>query len=515
VSEAVERAKSQGIWLAIGQVASRAAQFLSTIALARLLLPEHFGKVAIAAVVWEVVSLFGNTGVAATIIQRRDLSADLLDAAFWLNGAVAAGIAAASLGVALAAARFYHEPSIVPILGLYALSFVISSVGSIHAVLLAREVSFGRLALLDTTSAVTSAGLSVALALAGFGFWSLVLHAPAIAALRTIFLWRLHRWRPRARLRTRLWREIFGYGRYVLGAELAGYVSLNGDYMITGKVLGENPLGVYSMAYRVANWPVEAGVWLVSRIAFPTLSGLQDDPERLASAFTKMMRMVAILAFPAVAVLFVVAPDLVAVLYGDERWGGATPLIQILLPYVALRSLSSPAAQVLLAVGQARRSFLFGIVVVPLLLAAVALGTRHGITGVAVATSTVLGLAAIGLAAISCRAAHAPLRTVLAALGPGAALGLIALVSSAASLVAFSGLVHGVAPSISGAWARAGRLGAGVAAGGVAAWLAAAILFPEDRSLVLRALGEGSVSERLRQLRRGLAASVLGKGEGS
>jgi O-antigen/teichoic acid export membrane protein len=253
----------------------------------------------------------------------------------------------------------------------------------------------------------------------------------------------------------------------------------------------------------------------VSRIAFPTLSGLQDDPEGLASAFTKMMRMVAILAFPAVAVLFVVAPDLVGVLYGDARWGGATPLIQILLPYVALRSLGSPAAQVLLAVGQARRSFLFGIAVVPLLLAAVALGTRYGITGVAVATSTVLGLAAIGLTAISCRAARAPLPTVLAALGPGAALGLIALASSAAALVAFSGLVHGVAPSISGAWARAGRLGAGVAAGGAAPWLAAAILFPEDRRLVLRALGEGSVSERLRQFRRGLAASVLGKGEGS
>src|SRR5262249_11281488 len=89
VSEAVERAKSQGWWLALGQIASRAAQFLSTIVLARILAPEHFGKIAIASVVWEVVALFGNTGVAATIVKAGEIDGDLLDAAFWLNATVA------------------------------------------------------------------------------------------------------------------------------------------------------------------------------------------------------------------------------------------------------------------------------------------------------------------------------------------------------------------------------------------------------------------------------------------
>jgi len=504
VSEPVERARNQGIWLAIGQVAARAAQFLATVALARLLVPGNFGKVAVAAVVWEVVALFGNTGVAATIVQRRALDADLLDAAFWLNGTVALAVACASIGISFAAARFYGEPAIVPVLGLYALSFVISSIGSIHAVLLTREVSFGRLALVDTAAAVLSAALSVALAIAGFGFWSLVLHAPVIALLRSALLWRLHTFRPRLRLRRHLWKEIFGYGRYVLGAELAGYVSLNGDYMITGKVLGQGPLGVYSMAYRVANWPVEAGVWLVSRIALPTLSGLQEEPSRLAEIFIKMLRAVAVLAFPAVAVLFVTAPDLVGALFGAEKWGEAGPLIRILLPFVLIRAIGSPASQVLLALGRARLSFIFALTVTPVLLAGVVLGTRFGITGVAVATSLVLGTAALILTGLSCRAARASIPGVIASLGPGITLGVVALAASWAAASSASSLSPGLP--------RIGRLAIEMASGALASGAAGWILFPEERRLVLRALGDLSPRDRLRQLRRGVTASVLGRG---
>jgi len=510
VSEAVSRAKSQALWLAAGQISTRAVQFVATIALARLLLPEHFGKVAIASVVWEVVALFANTGVAATLVQRRERIEELSQAAFWLNATVSASIAALSLAVAAVAARFYGEPAILPIIGLYAASFVISSAGTVHAVLLTRELAFGRITVVETAAATTSAAVSVALAFAGFGYWSLVLHAPAMALLRVVLLWRLHPWRPRLSPMVALWGGIFEYGRWLLGADLVSYVNLNGDYMITGKVLGQHALGIYSMAYRVANWPVEAGVWLVARVAFPTLSGLQADPKRLADVFTKMLRAVALLAFPAVAVLLATAPDLIGALYGAERWGRAAPLVRILLLYVVFRVIGSPASQVLLATGRARMSFLFAGSVTPVLLGAVLYGTGFGMKGVAWATSLVLGAAAVGLTWLSCRVAGVGLRSLLAALAPGCAAGLGTLLGAwilPRALAAVS-LLPGLSASGEGA---AVRLLVALAAGGAAAGLVVAAAFPADRRMLLSLIGEESPLERIRGLYRGVFSALVAR----
>ncbi len=509
MSEPVARARAQGPWLAIGQIATRATQFAATVALARLLLPEHFGKVAIAAVAWEVIALFGNTGVAATLVQRRDGIDDLCQAAFWLNLTVAAAIAALSMVVAVCVAAFYGDRDVVPIMGLYAAGFLIGSAGTVNAVLLTREIAFGRLALVDALVAITSAVVSVLLALAGFGFWSLVVHAPAQAVLRVALLGRLHPFRPKLHPRLDLWKEIFGYGRYVLGSDLGTYVCLNGDYMITGKVLGQHALGIYSMAYRIANWPVEAGVWIVARVAFPTFSGLQADPARLADVFTKMLRMVAILAVPAIAILFVTTPDLVALLYGEERWGAAVPLIQILLPFVLCRSIGSPANQVLLATGRARTSFYFGAVVAPVLLFSVALGARFGVTGVAVATSAVLGTAAITMTLVSCRAAGAEISRVVAAIGPGALAGLAALAAAGLAARVAPGLPALMGSDPSGPAARAARLCLAASGGAAAAWFVVRYFYREDYHGLLRNLGQDNAMERWRRLRRGVVTALV------
>jgi len=506
VTEPVARAKTQGVWLVVSQAATRAIQFLSTIALARLLVPEDFGKVAIAAVAWEVVALFGNTGVAATIIQRRDKVDELCAAAFWLNATVSAAVAALSVAIAIPVARLYGEPAVAPIMTLYALGFVISAAGTINSVLLTRDVAFGRLAVVDFAGAVAGAAGAVALALLGFGFWSLVIHAPLVALLRVALLWRLHPWRPGLKLRTDLWKDIFGYGRWVLGADLATYLNQNGDYMITGKILGQHALGIYSMAYRVANWPVEAGVWLIARVAFPTLAGLQEDAERLRTACAKMLRVVALVAFPAIAVLFVVAPDLVGLLYGAERWGAAAPLIRILLVYVLFRSIGSAANQAILATGGARVSFIVGVSVTPLLFAGVLYGARFGVTGVAVATSIVLGAAAAAIFAVGTRAAGLPLGGAVAALGPGAATGFAALALSFLAAGTARIAVSSVAPGAGLQVARAAGLVAAIAVGVLSAWGVAALGFKEEFRLLLGGLGEGALLERWRQARRGLAS---------
>lgn len=500
MSGILDQAKTQGVRLAIGHIATRAAQMLSTIAMARLLVPHDFGKVAIAAVTWELMALAGNTGIAATLVHRRDDIEHLSEAAFWLNMTVSTILAIAAMVVSFGIAHFYNDPDIVPMIGLYALSFLILSMGTINAVLLTKEVSFGRLGFVDATVALASAIGAIGLALAGFGFWSLVLHSPVIALLRVALLRRMHPWRPSLRARPSLWPSLFGYGRWVLGSDLMTYISLNGDYMMTGKILGDRALGIYSMAYRIANWPVEAGVWMVARIAFPTLSVLQSNPAELARVFTRMLRLVALVAFPAIGILFVVTPDLITILFGEARWGEAAPLIRILLPYVLLRSISSPASQALMATGRARTAFYFGATVMPTLLVAVAIGTRFGATGVAVATSAVLGTAALFLLILSCRGLGIRPFQFFPHLGPGVLVAATGM--GAASLVTF------IIPQASDSVPLIGRFLLAVGSAGLGIWVCASRFFPEDYRSIVGNLGAGSVVGALLKLRRGIAASL-------
>jgi len=266
--------------------------------MARMLTPGDFGIVAVAMVVWEMIALLGQIGLAAKLIHQQENVPEYANATFWLNLFVNTGIAVFAVAVAPLAARFYNNPDSQAIIQILAAGFVLSAIGNTHSTLLQKRMAFKALSILDIGLTLLKILVAVGMVLSGFGFWSLILPELFNRPVRIVALWRLEPWRPRLKLGLEYWRDIFGFGKYVFGTTIIRYLNINGDYLIIGKVLGAAPLGLYKFGYGLANWPIENIVWVFGRVMFPAFAHLQNDIKEMQRLYLRIAEMLSILSFP-------------------------------------------------------------------------------------------------------------------------------------------------------------------------------------------------------------------------
>ena len=161
-------------WAGSSQAFRIVVQFAVTSVLARLLVPQDIGLIAMMTVFTNLVILFSDLGISAAIVQRKVLSHELLSSSFWT--VVVVGMFSSVLLFVLSPliAKFYTEPILTSLLTLFSLNFLISSLGIIQFAVFTRIMDFRRLAIIEILSVVISGGLAIVLALLGFGIWSLV-----------------------------------------------------------------------------------------------------------------------------------------------------------------------------------------------------------------------------------------------------------------------------------------------------------------------------------------------------
>jgi PST family polysaccharide transporter len=472
-------------WTAGSQAAMQAVTFVTTVVLARLLAPSDFGLVGMAAVYTGLVTMLGEMGLGAALVQRRDISERDLDTVFWSGLAAAAVIYAASFALSPVASWFFRDPEVGAMVRVSSVAFVVTSVGTVHKALLNKAMRFDRLARAEVTAILSYGCIAVALAVAGFGAWAIVFGQVARAAVEVLVLWLVERWRPRVRFEIASFKGLFGFGANVWAFNFVNYARENVDFLVVGRVLGATQLGLYTFGYNLANLPRRQLISIVGRVTFPAFSKVQDDDESLRAIYAKVIRFVSLFSFPLLSGLAVVAPLLVPLVYG-EKWLPSVLPIQVLCGAGMLYSLGGPSGSVFLAKG--RPGLLLKISVISLsgLLLMLLWLVRYGIVGVSVAvlTYTVLSLS-IGQfytnSLIGLR-----MRTYLRALVP-ASVACIPLVSAVAVL--------GAVQPQTGAAGSLVWLGVEVVAGGAAYLLA------------LRALGVSEARDAYQYVLGGLQAA--------
>ncbi|HWP93496.1 MAG TPA: MOP flippase family protein [Thermodesulfobacteriota bacterium] len=423
-----QKIKSGTAWVSIAHFGSNILSLITTVILARLLLPKDFGIVAIAMVVWELVRLFGDVGIAAKLIYQQEDVDRYASAAFWLNILVALCLTLLTVLVSPLAASFYDNDMVKPILMLLALGFFLNSFGSIHSTLLTKELDFRKRSLVEIGVTTISKAITIAMAFAGYGVWSLVIPEVFSSPVRVLGFWMVCPWRPSLKFGLRYWKEIFGYGKYIFGSNLLRYLNINGDYMVIGKFLGAGELGLYTFAYNLADWPVKNIVWIVGRVAFPAFSKLQKDLGTMKEVFLKMTRLLSLVTFPLFIGLLAVANELIPVVFG-EKWNRSIIPLQIIIGFTMIRSFVSPCGQIILALGRPDIDFKFNAVQVPLLLIAVLIGVSYGIIGVAIGMSLVVGLMGIVFLRLSIGLINLDLISILKVLFPALTSSLLMLFS--------------------------------------------------------------------------------------
>jgi len=434
----VARQAVQGVvWTYLSFAGGKFLLFISTVILARILVPAEFGQVAFALLLIGYVEAVGDLGLSSALIYEREKPEEAANIAFIVS--LASGLLwfGAAYAAAPLVADFFNDPNVVPIVRVMAGVFVINALGNTHDALLRRDLLFKRRVVPDLAQAIVKGACAVALALAGWGVWSLVWGQLIGAAASTLALWTVMPWRPGLRASWATAKRMLRYGGHIVSVNMISAVVHDADFVIVGRMLGSAALGLYSLAYRTQEFFITMVVWVIGKVAFPVYAQLRDDARGLSAAFLVTLRYLSLITLPAGFGLAMVGGLFVQVFYGD-RWAAAAPTLQMLALAGALRSLGSHAGDVYKATGRPDILTKLGILRAAIIIPAMILGARYGIIGVAVAQVIVTGASTFLNLYVAGRVLSLPVVALLREFRPAAIASAVMVASLYLILPAFA-----------------------------------------------------------------------------
>lgn len=386
------RARTVQAFMLLG--AQRAASLLVTVAggivLARLLMPEVFGVYAIILFAVGLGITFGELGLGAALLQRRDD-----DLSTSLSTVFSAQLGATGLlGMLIAGAA----PFVVQGLGLpgeaaaplqcLAVLVPLSAFRMPASVLLERGLQYFAITVADIVDAVTFHLVAILAALAGAGVWSFVFGAIAARLSSIAVLWRAVRWRPAFRWHWPDLKPLLGFGLSFQGASLLTLLREAVLPIVVALWSGVTAVGFLNLATSIAFLPLSF-VRIAGRVLFPALARLQDDPARFANAAERALNRIAVVLIPCGLLLLVGADPVVRLLYG-EPWAPAVPAVRLLCVAAVLGGATGVMTYAFFALGQARLVAWLNVLWTVLLWGlSLALVPRMGFVGYAAASACV------------------------------------------------------------------------------------------------------------------------------
>jgi len=316
-------------WTILAKIGKQLLQFFITIILARLLTPKDFGLVGMVIVFTGFATLFGELGFGAALIQKEKLEERHYSSIFWLNLLAGLILTVIIIAVAPIVAAFYNEPRLTALTMFIALNFLINSLNIVQNAVLYRTMDFRALALIEVTTMIVSGMVAIVLAMKGFGVWSLVWQTLIASSITAVLFWWVSDWRPHLIFDRLAVAELLKFSTNLLGFKVFNYWERNGDNMLIGKYIGSDGLGIYARAYTTMLLPLCQITDILTRVMFPVLSRIQNDKPRVKCIYLRAVAMIALITFPMMMGLLVVAEHFVLALYGP-KWAAAIPILKIL-----------------------------------------------------------------------------------------------------------------------------------------------------------------------------------------
>jgi PST family polysaccharide transporter len=370
-------------WTAFNKISSQIIRFVVSIVLARLLAPQDFGLMAMALVVTGFIEIFKDMGTVAAIVQRIDVDDYLLSSLFYLNLIFGVFCSGAIVFLSGPLAKFYGDPRLVNILLVLSLNFFITSASLVKKALLQRNMMFDKVAIVELVSIVVQGAGAIVLAYFGWGVWALVAGAVSSSLVSTLLFWLSISWTPKIYCKWKDIQSVLYFSLNLSGAQTLAYFMTNIDKLIIGKYLGASPLGYYDLARRLLSLPGATMSDVLGRVLFPSFSKIQNDNKQLREKYLRACGAIAIITFPLLCGVWVLAKPFILVVYG-LKWEPVVPLIQILTPVAIMMSLAvSLGPMIYLTKGRTDLLFKWHIVVGVVSTLGYIAGLRWGMIGVA------------------------------------------------------------------------------------------------------------------------------------
>jgi len=352
------------VWNFTGLMIDNGLRMIVKLILARLLLPEDFGIIGFAVLFMGIINIFSDLGMSAALIQRKDTELKPIDydTAFWVG--IGWGLFLAivlTFIITPISVNFFNEPRLNSILPVLSISLIIGPLSTIHIVNITREMDFKRIVVPQNVSHVAAAIIAIVMAFMGFGVWSLVFQR-LLAVFFLVLIYTFEStWRPQMRFSKVSFKKIFNFGIYTTGTSIFNYLTGNIDYLLIGKMLGAQPLGIYSLAYNVTYIIRSQIMNVTNKVFFPVYSKIQNDSEKIKRYYFKIIKYNCIVIYPIMIALIFFAKPLVLIGLG-EKWIEAVIPIQFMAGAGLVHLLTSSNTILLRGIGRPRLEMIMSII---------------------------------------------------------------------------------------------------------------------------------------------------------
>lgn len=336
-------------WMVSFKFVERSIGLISTIVLARLLVPEDFGLVALAMAVIAVLELLGAFSFDVVLIQKQHADRTYYDTAWTFNVIVGVASAAALVLLAHPVSTFYEDVRLESIMYLLALSPLVDGMQNIGVVAFRKEMQFHKEFVFLLTKKLISFTVTLALAFWLQNYWALIVGVVTGRLASTALSYWVHPFRPGFSLSKRA--ELFRFSFWLFMTNVANFVTNRVPDFVVGKISGAHALGLFTIAYEVSNMPTTELVAPINRAVFPGYSKLSDNVRALREGYLNVIGLIGLFAFPAALGVAATGAVFVPLVLGD-KWLDSIVLIEVLAFYGLLNAVEGNTGSVYLAQGK-------------------------------------------------------------------------------------------------------------------------------------------------------------------
>ena len=333
-------------WNIAEKTGSMLLQMAVSIIVARQLMPEDFGVMAILTFFTSIALVLVDSGFSQTLIRKKSIADRDLTSVFFFNLAMSVLLYLLFTAIAPAVAAFYDLDVISKIAPVLFLLLPVNALCSIQNTIFVRQFRFGLLSKATLASSLVGGAAAIVMALSGCGVWSLVGQRLATAAAKSIILWICSDWRPSARISTAPVRRMAPFSLRLLATDIIASVYNNIAQMCIGKVYTPDTLGYFNQAQKFKDLPVTSTMQSIQSVTYPALSKIGGEREKFAESYRLVLTTVAFMMFPLMAGLAAVADDMFMLLLG-EKWMPTVPYLRILCITGLFIPLTSISANIL------------------------------------------------------------------------------------------------------------------------------------------------------------------------
>lgn len=316
-------------------------QMVVSIIVARQLMPEDFGIMAILTFFTSVALAIVDSGFSQTLIRKQNPSDEEYKSVLGFNVVVSISLYVVLLIVTPYIARFYGHSVIADVAPVLFLVLPINSLCVVQTVMFTKEFRFALLSKIVFVASLISGVVAVVMAIMGCGIWSLVAQRLLMMGIKAIAFWAIRRWHTDARFSISAIRAMMPFGMRLLATDLIAAIYNNVAQLFIGKMHSTTMLGYYSQAQKLKDLPVTSAVQAVQGVTYPALSELSDDEKRFGDGYERIVRMLGFVVFPVMLGFVAIAEDMFMFLLG-EKWMPTVPYFEVL----ALSGLCYPLAVV-------------------------------------------------------------------------------------------------------------------------------------------------------------------------